>query len=78
MMRSNWAETASADGWAKMVRMAAATISALALGTLANTLRMQWISCRIRHEVHYAEQRIMPIWRRQPLWGKGFVFLKSA
>jgi hypothetical protein len=38
MMRSNWAETASAAGWAKMVRMAAATISALALGTLANTL----------------------------------------
>ncbi len=41
MMRSNWAATASAAGWAKMVRMAAATISALALATLANTLRMK-------------------------------------
>jgi hypothetical protein len=28
--------------------------------------------------VHYAEQRIMPSWPRKPLWGKGFVMLKSA
>ncbi len=38
--RSNCAWTASPEGWAKMVRMAAATISASALGTLARMLRM--------------------------------------
>jgi hypothetical protein len=27
---------------------------------------------------HYAEQRIMPTWVREPLWGKGFGLLKSA
>jgi putative transposase len=28
--------------------------------------------------VHYAEQRIMPTWRWEPLWGKGFRLLKLA
>ncbi len=28
--------------------------------------------------VHYAEQRIMPTWVREPLWGKGFGLLKSG
>ncbi len=39
---SSWARTWSASGWAKIVRMAAATISATALGTRASTLRMKW------------------------------------
>jgi transposase-like protein len=33
-----------------------------------------WQRCR----THYAEQRIMPTWRREPWWGKDFVPLKSA
>src|SRR3954466_15141620 len=41
-MPSSWECTCSASGWAKMVRMAAATISALPLGTRASTLRMKW------------------------------------
>ncbi len=40
-MRSDCSATAPASGWAKIVRMAAATISALVLVTLANTLRMK-------------------------------------
>ena len=36
-MDSSWLFTAEASGWAKTVRMAAATISAEPLGTLANT-----------------------------------------
>ena len=41
VISSIWALTCSASGWAKTVRMAAATISADALGTLASTLRMK-------------------------------------
>ena len=40
-MESSWSATAAASGWAKTVRMAAATISAEPRGTLANTLRMK-------------------------------------
>ena len=47
-------------------------------GRAARTLAALWTSCRIRHEVHYAEQRVMPSWDREPLWGKGFGLLKSA
>ena len=36
---SSWSRTWPASGWAKMVRIAAATISAEPLGTLASTLR---------------------------------------
>jgi transposase-like protein len=32
-----------------------------------------WQRCR----VHHAEQRIMPSRRREPLWDKDFVLLKS-
>ncbi len=31
-----------------------------------------------RCTLHYAEQRIMPTWRHEWSWGKGFVLLKSA
>ena len=41
VISSSWARTWTASGWAKIVRMAAATISAEALGTLAKTLRMK-------------------------------------
>ena len=51
-MESSWSATAAASGWAKIVRIAAATTSAEPLGTLANTLRKKWTSCRIRHEIH--------------------------
>ena len=39
-----------ASGWAKIVRMEAATISAEALGTLAKTLRMKWTRQRCHDE----------------------------
>jgi hypothetical protein len=38
---SSWERTWAASGWAKMVRTAAATISAEALGTRHKTLRMK-------------------------------------
>lgn len=41
-MVSSCSRTCSAPGWAKMVRIAAATISADPLGTWANTLRRKW------------------------------------
>jgi hypothetical protein len=34
---SSWERTCSASGWAKIVRIAAATISALPFGTRAST-----------------------------------------
>ena len=40
-MTSNCSRTCSASGWAKIVRIAAATISWLPLGTSASTLRMK-------------------------------------
>jgi hypothetical protein len=60
------------------VRTRVATMAWADLGTRVSRLRMKWVSCRIRHEVHYAEQRIMPSWRSEPLWDEGFVLLKSA
>jgi hypothetical protein len=39
---STCSTTSALVGWAKMVRMAAATISAEPLGTLASTLRRKW------------------------------------
>src|SRR5579875_1107903 len=42
------AETCSASGWAKMVRIAAATISATSLGTLASTFLMTCTRQRCR------------------------------
>jgi hypothetical protein len=41
-MTSSWLRTCSASGWANTVRIAAATISLLPLGTRASTLRMKW------------------------------------
>jgi hypothetical protein len=41
-MTSSWSRTMSALGWAKTVRIAAATISAEPLGIRARTLRTQW------------------------------------
>ena len=40
--RASCSATAAASGWAKIVRIAAATISAEPLGTWARTLRMKW------------------------------------
>jgi transposase-like protein len=31
-----------------------------------------------RCTLHYAEELVMPTWRRELLWGKGFGLLKSA
>jgi hypothetical protein len=36
-MTSSWERTCSASGWVKIVRIAAATISALPFGTRAST-----------------------------------------
>jgi hypothetical protein len=47
-------------GWAKIVRMVAATISDEPLGTWARMLRRKCTSCRPRHKVHYADLGIMP------------------
>src|SRR3954467_7215840 len=49
-MTSSWECTCSASGWAKIVLIAAATISALPFGPRASTLRIKWAckesSCR--------------------------------
>ncbi len=39
---ASWERTWAASGWAKMVRTAAATISAEALGTRAKMFLMKW------------------------------------
>ncbi len=53
-MTSSCSRTWVASGWAKMVRIAAATISALPLGTWASTLRRKWTSASLptRAEQH--------------------------
>jgi hypothetical protein len=38
----HWALTRGPVGWAKMVRIAAATISPWPLGSLVSTVRMKW------------------------------------
>jgi hypothetical protein len=48
------------------------------LGSALSTLPILWTSCRIRHEVHYAEQRIMPSGGHEPLKQKDLRLLKSA
>ena len=65
-------------GRAKIVRIAAATLSVLPLGTLANTFLMKCTLCRRRHKVHYADLRIMPMWMRNPLQDSGLVLVRSA
>ena len=44
----SWERTWMASGWAKMVRIDAATISAEALGTRARTFLIQWTRHRIQ------------------------------
>ena len=56
-MTSNCSWTCSASGWAKMVRIAAATISWLPFGTTARTLRMKWT----RHRCQVAPSSTEPI-----------------
>src|SRR3712207_6000032 len=58
---SSWACTCSASGWAKIVRIAAATISALPLGTWASTLRMKCTRpLPGRAEQHRADRGLEP------------------
>ena len=49
-MVSNCSDTRAASGWANTVRIAAATISLLPLGTTASTLRMKWTRQRCQLE----------------------------
>jgi hypothetical protein len=46
----SWERTWAASGWAKMVRIDAATISAEAFGTLASTFLIQWTRQRCHDE----------------------------
>ena len=63
-MTSNCSCTCSASGWAKIVRIAAATISALPLGTTARTLRMK---CT-RHRCQAAPSSTEAIAAFRPVW----------
>ena len=76
----------STDSWADLLRdlkrrgMRAPMIAVGdgALGFWA-ALRDVWPETREQRDwVHYAEQRVMPSWAREPLWGKDFGLLKSA
>jgi hypothetical protein len=42
------------------VRTMAAMASRVPCGTVASRVRMKWTLCRRRHNVHYADLRIMP------------------
>src|SRR5829696_8238765 len=61
---SSWSVTSAAVGWAKMVRIAAATISAEALGTRASTLRRK---CT-RQRCQPAPARTAPLACLRPVW----------
>ena len=63
-MTSNCSWTCSASGWAKIVRIAAATISWLPLGTTASTLRMK---CT-RQRCQAAPMNTEPIAAFRPVW----------
>jgi hypothetical protein len=63
-MTSNCSRTCSASGWAKMVRIAAATISWVPLGTTAKALRMK---CT-RHRCHSAPISTERIACFSPVW----------
>ena len=73
----------AASAWA---RSSASRISARAFfadgcadfGSAERTFAALWTSCRYRHKVHYAEQRIMPVGRPEALWDKGLGLVKSA
>jgi hypothetical protein len=61
---STWSVTSAAVGWAKTVRMAAATISAEPLGTLASTLRRKWT----RQRCQLAPAMTAPMACLRPVW----------
>ena len=65
-------------GCAKIVWTRAVTGSRVPCGTVARRLRMKWNSCRYRHEVHYADQRIMPSATCGALWDKDVMLMRSA
>ena len=63
-MTSSWSRTCSASGWAKIVRIAAATISAEPLGTWASTLRRKWTRqrCQAAPIITAAMACLRPVW----------------
>src|SRR5215208_5471064 len=61
---STWSVTSAAVGWAKMVRIAAATISAEPLGTRASTLRRKWT----RQRCQPAPAMTAPMACLRPVW----------
>ena len=76
----------STDSWADLLRdlrrrgMRAPMLAVGdgALGFWA-ALRDVWPQTREQRDwVHYADKRIMPTWRRRPVWAKGLGLLKSA
>jgi hypothetical protein len=62
--RSTWARTSFGPGWAKIVRIAAATISAWSLLTLASTLRMKCTRqrCQLAPCITVAMALTRPLW----------------
>jgi len=61
---STWARTSARPGWAKIVRMVAATISAWPLLTRARALRMKWT----RQHCQLAPCIVVEIALMRPLW----------
>jgi len=57
-----WARSGCGKAW----RSAAATMLCWVFGTYARALRIQCTLCRRRHNVHYADLRIMPTGMRNP------------
>src|SRR5262249_7515248 len=48
------------------------------LGGHGEGVAIRCMLCRYRHRVHYAEERIMPIWRAKALSRKDFALLNLA
>lgn len=61
---SSWVRTASAVGWAKTVRIVAATISAEPFGITVKTLRTKWT----RQRCQAAPSMTLRIALTKPLW----------
>jgi hypothetical protein len=61
---STWSMTSAPVGWAKMVRMAAATISAEPFGMRASTFRRKWT----RHRCQPAPAMTAPMAPLRPVW----------
>ena len=76
----------STESWADLLRDLKrrgmrAPVVAVGDGALGFWGALGDVFAETRHQrcwVHYAEQRVMPSWDREPLWGKGFGLLKSA